>query len=149
MPSHGDFDVIFGATSTYTVADKLTFLTDADIEIVSWGFVQTTAGAWTTLPCTAKLEVRDAGGANPVIVGGKTMSFGGSPAIGSRLGVTPTLSAGAGSAAGPIKVAPGKLVAVAVTQVGTPTAGAGAPFVVYRRKSFQPGQQTNDIDVSV
>jgi hypothetical protein len=136
----GEFESFTGATSTYTVADKLSALTESWLEISAWGFVQTTAGVWTTLPCTAALVQRDADGANEITLGGKTFSYGGSPAVGAILRVYPTSR---------ILVAPGKLVAVEVRQVGTATAGAGAPFMVFRRLGFHREQQTNDIDVSV
>jgi hypothetical protein len=138
MPSHGDYNVIWGAKATFTAAEKLAFLTEADIEIVEWGFVISTAGVWTTLPMQATLEVEDADGGNAVLHP-ESISKGGSPAVGERIYARP---------ATPIQVGPGKQVSVSCSQVGTTTAGAGAPFVVYRRKSFHPDRQAGDTNAT-
>lgn len=140
MPSHGDFVTQQAATSTYTVADKLTFYTEADIEIVEWGFIQTTAGVWTGTPCLAQLQREVADASGTTVLGTKTMSYALSPAVGARLYVRPSTA---------VNVAPGFRINVSCTQVGTLTAGAGAPFAVTRRKSFHAPRQTGDIDVGV
>jgi hypothetical protein len=140
MPSHGDFNVAWGATTTFTAANKMTMLSESDIEIVEWGFLITTAGAWNGTACLATLEVADADGGNPVLHSESFFHNAASVPVGSRLYVRP---------ATPIQVGPGKRVDIDCSQVGAATAGAGAPFIVYRRKSFHADRQTGDTNVTI
>jgi hypothetical protein len=137
----GEYNVSQSALTTLAaVTERASLYTEAHIEVVSWGFVINVAGAWGTLPFIARLTSRNMSLGDIINLGGKTISSGLSPAIGSVLRVSPSQR---------IVVPPGRICTVTIDQAGTPTNGAGAAFIVWRRLSFHPDLQTNDIEVGV